>query len=159
MSLKRKRDVSPLIAPAEVLQQICFGCPSVMSYEASYRSIYSSASRGKADKMVKIFVQTCWRLLLSRDDDRDTLDRLKMVADVCLYLGRYLTSSPWSIATRIARHPCRRAVRKLFHVFTWGGLILKCRRAFDEVRFRPLASGYQVAAYEFDSCTRTPTGD
>lgn len=152
MNLKRKRDATLLVSES-VLREVCFGRPSLLSFEKSYRAIYIPALFGLADDLVKLFVKSCWRLALSRDDDKETLSRLRMVADVCRYLTKFTPHTPREMAARIARHPSRHAVRKLFHVFRWGGVVLRCRQAFDEVRFRPGGSGYAASEARFSLFT------
>lgn len=156
---KRKRKDGPdsrdgpgcLVTARHVLHTVSHCDPRTLSFETSYREIYTRALAGRGAEMLRIFITACWRLALCKDDTSDVRRRLVVIADVCLYLQRFAVLPLRHMALRVLQHPARLAVRRLYGVLRRGAFVRRCRRAFDEVRLRPGGSGFIQAKAEFET--------
>ena len=123
------------------------------TFEEAYSAVFKAVT-AKHGQALFAAVARALRWMAARRTRAEHEFGAKVLGEVCLYLFckwapvHLNVHSVRELALRAWHRPALRAWRRLRALARLGGLVVRCRAAFDEVRFRP--GGSAVAALRAD---------
>jgi len=123
------------------------------TFERSYRAVYNMVLWRQGSVAYDIMRTHIARasLRLRRDEFGQAVHKLQAVAHYMCTTYCMVNELPdiETMAVVLYDRPAARGWRAIARIARWAGLIVRCRRAFDEVRLRPGASGALACADHF----------
>ena len=136
-----------------VISLLIAGRSDECTFERSYRTVYNLVlwkHGAEAYSLVRQHLSRASLRLRKLEYDR-AVPKLQAVAHYMCKTFCLSHDLPdiTTLAAQLYQRPAARAWRSLIRLAWWAGLIVRCRRAFDEVRLRPGGSGALACADHF----------
>ena len=123
------------------------------TFEEAYTAVFQAVTQ-RHGQALSAAVARALRWMAARRTRAEYEFGAKVLGEVCLYLFckwapvHLNVHSVRELAVLAWNRPALRAWRRVRALALFGGLVVRCRRAFDEARFRP--GGSAVAALRLD---------